>query len=505
MKYLIYARISERGSSSEGETSIDMQLEYCRRYIAERQGEIVREVQDVYISGKSLNRPGIRQVLTECRSGAADWDCLCVYSLSRLTRSPRDLYKVIDVLVEQNKRFISATEPEFDFTSITGEMLMGIISHVNQYVRKIGGKTTRDKMISIARQGLCPYGLAPFGYKRGAHKDNRLYVDEPNAAIVKDVFNMYTSPNYTTGDIVKKYKGVLTKKRVLNILKNPTYTGVISYAGEVYPGKHEPIISKAQFAAAKSIRPQTVYSARPKAQCYQYLLTGLLRCSCGCAMTPTSAKSGKYFYYTCINPDCRRRISAPQTERDILDYLRMIRITPKVLEYAKKRIEEKRQKALETAAPRLKIIAEELEKINAEQDKLVDTLLKSDLSKAITERINAASNKLMLQTAALEAEKQALLISTKDLSREFSAAAEILNNFLNFPEAEELLKLPDRTALRNYIRLRISSIRLNADNSYQIFLSVQLLAKSSTNGDKWYAVNHLLELLNTPIRVSVAG
>lgn len=101
MKYLIYARISERGSSSEGETSIDMQLEYCRRYIAERQGEIVREVQDVYISGKSLNRPGIQRILSECRSGAAEWDCLCVYSLSRLTRSPRDLYKVIDVLLDK--------------------------------------------------------------------------------------------------------------------------------------------------------------------------------------------------------------------------------------------------------------------------------------------------------------------------------------------------------------------------------------------------------------------
>ena len=33
MKYLIYARISERGSSNNGETSIDIQLEYCRHCI----------------------------------------------------------------------------------------------------------------------------------------------------------------------------------------------------------------------------------------------------------------------------------------------------------------------------------------------------------------------------------------------------------------------------------------------------------------------------------------
>lgn len=503
MKYLIYARISERGSSSEGETSIDMQLEYCRRYIAERQGEIVREVQDVYISGKSLNRPGIRQVLTECRSGAADWDCLCVYSLSRLTRSPRDLYKVIDVLLDKNKRFISATEPEFDFTSITGEMLMGIISHVNQYVRKIGGKTTRDKMISIARQGLCPYGLAPFGYKRGAHKDNRLYVDEPNAAIVRDVFDMYTSPNYTTGDIVKKYKGVLNKKRVLNILANPTYTGVISYAGEIYPGKHEAIISKAQFSAAKALRPVTPSEPRPKAYKYQYLLSGILRCECGCAMTPTSAKSGQYFYYTCINSDCRHRVSASKVEKEILEYLQTVRITPKVLKYAKKRIDEKRKETLIDAAPRLKEIEEALVIIDKEQDKLVDVLLKSDMSKAITGKINAESNKLMMQTAALEAEKQALLLSTKDMSKEFAMAAEQLNKFFEIP-CKDWLNLSDKTPLRNYIRLRLSTVRLNSDNSYLITLNSNLLgnkSKSSNNREEWYAYNHLFELLGLALRV----
>ena len=203
-------------------------------------------------------------------------------------------------------------------------------------------------------------------------------------------------------------------------------------------------------------------------------------------MRPASAKSGQYFYYACINPDCRHRVSAPKVEKEILEYLQTVKITPRVLEYAKKRIEKKRQEASIRVASRLAKIKEELNKLSAKQDKLVDARLKSNMSKAITERINAASNKLMLQTAALEAEKQALLISTKDLSREFSAAAELLNKFLNLPDAEELLSLPDRTPLRNYIRLRISSIRLNADQTYQIYLSSQLLSRSSANADKWH-------------------
>ena len=70
---------------------------------------------------------------------------------------------------------------------------------------------------------------------------------------------------------------------------------------------------------------------------------------------------------------------------------------------------------------------------------------------------------------------------------QFAAAAELLNKFLNLPEeAEDLLSLTDRTPLRNYIRLRLSSIRLNADQSYQIYLSSQLLCGSSANCDKWH-------------------
>ena len=196
MKYLIYARISPRGSDFDhsAENSTEMQIEYCKAHIKEKGGTVVRVVKDEFLSGKNLKRPGIQSILDELEHGAVEWDCLCVYNLSRLTREPRDMYQVMGILSRNNKKFLSVREPEFDFSTFQGEMLMGIITHINQYMRKQSAANVRDKMMSIAAKGLWPVGQSPYGYKRGAAKDNKLYVDPEKALIVKDIFTCCTQP-----------------------------------------------------------------------------------------------------------------------------------------------------------------------------------------------------------------------------------------------------------------------------------------------------------------------
>ena len=51
MKYLIYARVSPRGSDFEGETSIPMQINYCREYVKFHGGQVVGELSDEFFSG----------------------------------------------------------------------------------------------------------------------------------------------------------------------------------------------------------------------------------------------------------------------------------------------------------------------------------------------------------------------------------------------------------------------------------------------------------------------
>ena len=55
MKYLIYARISPRGSDfdTSAENSTEMQIDYCKEHIKEKGGIVVNTVKDEFLSGKN--------------------------------------------------------------------------------------------------------------------------------------------------------------------------------------------------------------------------------------------------------------------------------------------------------------------------------------------------------------------------------------------------------------------------------------------------------------------
>ena len=87
MKYLIYARVSERGSGFEGQTTIPMQIKICEDYIRIMGGEVFDSRSDEFISGKNIeDRPAFRSIMEELRSGTAEWDAIIVYKFSRISR-----------------------------------------------------------------------------------------------------------------------------------------------------------------------------------------------------------------------------------------------------------------------------------------------------------------------------------------------------------------------------------------------------------------------------------
>lgn len=296
MKYLIYARISPRGSDYDhsAENSTEMQIEYCTTYINNLAGEntVVGIVKDEFASGGDLKRPEMKKIIDDVQHDRAAWDCICVYNLSRLTRSASDLNLIMELLSSHHKTFVSAREPEFDFNNPLGEMVMGVITYVNQYMRKISASTTKDKMMQLARRGEWPCGNPPFGYKRGPAKDNRLYLDPVKSVIVRDVFEMYASELYTTRDIIVKYKLSLSKSQIMKILRNQTYLGKISYDGYLFDGKHDRIVDDNLFQRVQDKLPRIKEAIRPKAYKYPFLLSGLLFCHCGKHLTPGTAKSG---------------------------------------------------------------------------------------------------------------------------------------------------------------------------------------------------------------------
>ena len=374
MKYLIYARVSPKGSTFEGETTVKMQEKICREFIQRQGGEVTAVIADDLISGKDLKRPGIRRILQDLESGTEEWDTLCVYRMDRLTRSLLDQLKIYQYFVDANKGIVSATEPNFNYSTPIGRMQLAQIAAVNQYYREVNAENTRNKMISIAQAGECPYGIPPMGYCRKSPKDNTLVIDPRKAAVVKDIFEMYAGSLFTMQHIIKRTG--LSRTAILYILRNKTYLGIINYAGKEYPGRHEPIIGKTLFQEVQNKLPDRKSHSRPKSQKYPYLLSGLVRCSCGRFMTPSSAKSGQYHYYSCTdNIECKKRISAEALEQEIIRRIAEMKFSAEDRCRLLNEVATRRENYLRERTPEIEQLETAIREAKAEQKKIYDAVL----------------------------------------------------------------------------------------------------------------------------------
>jgi hypothetical protein len=88
--------------------------------------------------------------------------------------------------------------------------------------------------------------------------------------------------------------------------QNPFFYGVMSFNGELYEGKHEPIISKRLFDRVQEVMAQ---KSKPKTpQLKPYLYRGFFRCGeCGCFITTETQKGHNYLR-------CTKRV-APCTQK----------------------------------------------------------------------------------------------------------------------------------------------------------------------------------------------
>ena len=390
MKYIIYARVSPRGTM-EHETSIQMQIDFCKNYIATQGGEVIKVLYDEFYSGKDMNRPAFQEILSELKNGVPEWDTIACYKLSRLTRSVKDGTSIFELLRDKGKGFVSVTEPNFDFSTPLGRATMSIILAFNQLEREQTAENTKNKMVSIAAAGGWPVGNPPFGYKRGAKHDNTLYVHDRNAEIVKDIFAMYLSDT-PVFKIAKKYGR--PAQSIYHILKNVTYTGKIPYSGEIYAGRHVAIIPDEQFAAVQKRLPQkyegTEKTYRPKQSKRPYLLAGILHCGkCGRYMTPANSKSGQYFYYRCTdNINCKHRVSAPKIEELVLRILSKIKLDHAVIEGMQEEAKKRQTERADGFRKEITHLATLQKELKREQDKLAELFLNGTVTSDNSEYFN---------------------------------------------------------------------------------------------------------------------
>ena len=219
---------------------------------------------------------------------------------------------------------------------------------------------------------------------------------------------MYVTGEYPLAQIRKIINslGLVGKKgKMLSVsnyqymLKNKIYYGIIEYNGELYDGKHEPIITKKLFDSVQEVMANKSKPKSPKLK--PYIFRGFFRCGeCGCFITTETQKGHNYLRCTKRKNRCSQRYAREDAiTSQIREEIKKVSLSSA---WANASIAELEKEKMETAqsselfAQKIKF---EIVSVDEKLDKLMTAYLENALSLA---EYQTAKNKLVNQKQSLK-------------------------------------------------------------------------------------------------------
>jgi site-specific DNA recombinase len=232
----LYARYS---SDLQREASIADQLRMCEEHVAKQGWPVASRYTDQAISGASLIRPGIQQLLQDAAAGK--FDIILAESLDRLSRDQEDMAHIYKRMCFAGVRIVTLSEGEVNELHIGFKSTLGAL-----FLKDLADKTRRG-LRGRVEEGKSAGGNS-YGYdvvKRigddGEPVRGDRSINPPQAAIVERIFGDYAkglSPRAIARQLNKegirgpsgKAWGPSTihgnRKRGTGILNNELYIGI---------------------------------------------------------------------------------------------------------------------------------------------------------------------------------------------------------------------------------------------------------------------------------------
>lgn len=347
LRCAIYTRKSSEEGLEQAFNSLHAQREACEAYIASQRSEGWVTVREQYndggVSGGTLERPGLQQLLSDIKDGLVD--VVVVYKIDRLSRSLPDFAKMVDIFDSNDVTFISVTQ-SFNTTTSMGRLTLNILLSFAQFEREVTAERIRDKVAASKKKGMWMGGVSPYGFYV---ENRRLLIHEERAANVRWIFSRFIKVGSCTivaRDLEKRGirtpKGnLIDKKYLYRMLRNRAYIGEVVHKDESYPGKHKAIIDRKTWDKVQAIIKENprIRAARTR-NSVPALLSGLLHGPDGAAFSPTYTKKGGklYRYYvsqTILKHGARTcpvgRVPAGEIEASVVSQLRTVFRQPEIV------------------------------------------------------------------------------------------------------------------------------------------------------------------------------
>ena len=290
---------------------IPMQKLACREYAATHPDwEIVDEISEKGVSGYKVSA-NARDAIVEIKKRAIthQFDVLLVFMFDRLGRRDDETPFVVQWFAQQGIEVWSAREGEQRFDNHVDKLL--------NYIRfwQASGESektsirVKTKHSQMVQDGQYRGGSLPYGYKlehQGrTNKKNQevrdLMIDEDEAAIVREIFDLLTNHGYGTNRVAQylNEKGVKTKRgttlwrgtSIRALIDNPIYIGIYHLQGvQSEPFEHLRIIDDNLFQRCQqTVKGRSTKNFGEEAVVFRTdtrsLLSGIIYCGhCGCRL-----------------------------------------------------------------------------------------------------------------------------------------------------------------------------------------------------------------------------
>lgn len=276
----IYVRLSvEDGGLGKDSESLHNQEQLLIDFVGGMPDlELVKVYRDNGETGTDFDRPGFDLMMNDLRKGIID--CIVVKDLSRFGRNYIETGEYIEKIFPfMGTRFISVLE-HFDNTdpsSSSKDLLVNLKNLMNEAYAKDKSMRICSAFDAKKRAGEFNVKNAPFGYKLSGDKKKPYLIDEPAAAIVREIFELkkagesihsimrtmdekYPTPRqylYERG-LVKKMKENphWDMSAISRILTNPVYLGHMvrgKTVARLYQGVKKHFVPKEQWEIVENV------------------------------------------------------------------------------------------------------------------------------------------------------------------------------------------------------------------------------------------------------------
>jgi DNA invertase Pin-like site-specific DNA recombinase len=419
-KFFLYARKSTDVEDKQV-LSIEVQIAELRAFAKQENLNVVGVLIEKR-SAKIPGRPIFNEMLNKIERGEANG--ILAWHADRLARNSVDGGRIIYLLDTGKLAALKFSTLWFENTP-QGKFMLSIAFGQSKYYVDSLSENTKRGLRQKVRRGEYP-SLAPVGYLNDPRKKS-IIVDKKRAPIIHRAFELYAQGNMRLEDISDflAREKILTRggkrihiTRTTFILKNPFYVGLFRYVGEIYEGKHEPIIAKKLFDRVQEVlkqrgRPRNKSVIEPQVFC------GLLRCgTCGMMITGEyrvkRQKNGNvhdYIYYHCTKKNKAIKCPEPYIRQEELDkqissLFQKVSLRSDWAEKLLEMLENDKIKSAQSVSAFVQEAGEKIKTINIKLQRLLDGYLEQDIEREIyrTEKAKLLSEKKSLeeQMAKLE-------------------------------------------------------------------------------------------------------